>query len=824
MVFTSKSLAKLTTVNSKSIAIMKNLFTRLMLVAVAAMGIVACQTEPEIYVPENNADAVSVSITAGFEDTRSAFDELADGATTYTSSWTANETVRFSLNQTGFVDMENTSEGKSATFNVSFTEGIQDAGSIYAFSPKGNYSSTPKVGGFTGSMAQTYTSVYVVVPSEQTPQTNSCDEGVHLLTAKYDYEGGVPTTIDNMPFKHLLAYGKMAIKGFEGTIKSVKLTADTPLSGNSVKYFFTVGEPYIEGADNNSLVLDATNVENNVFWFGCIPADLSNSTLTVVITDDQDNTYTKAISIPADSLEFVQGQVSSFSVNFTGSSADVVEPTVDPSTLAYQLVTNVVQLYDGAYVIVASGNSGSVAVMGATNSNGNNRPQAAGSHSVSDDVLYYTDAAILRLGVDGANYTLYDINEGGYLYAASSSSNHLKTSSTIDDNGKWSIEIGGEPYSATVKSTGLNTRNWMRYNQSSEMFSCYASGQSDIYLYVGVDPSTVVTKQALDAPENVAAVADGKTITVTWDAVEYADNYTVTCGDSQEVTISSNEVLKAEFTVSEYATEYEVSVVANPADNSESYISSAKRTVSVITGADPRKPLATPVLVAGEITESSITVSWEAVANASGYVVTKNGDKTNLEEDVTTYTFKNLSPATTYTITIYAKGDDISYINSAVDSIELKTTGTATVSSYTKITSDSELTEGEYIIVYEDGSNASVFSGVDAANGYISATISNNTISGTFADGEVTIAAMNGGYSLKVAKGYMSGTNGSNKINFNESTAQLNTITFNEDGSAHIVSNTSVLRFNSASGNMRFRYFKSSTYASQKAVYLYKKN
>lgn len=678
MVFTSKSLAKLTTVNSKSIAIMKNLFTRLMLVAVAAMGIVACQTEPEIYVPENNADAVSVSITAGFEDTRSAFDELADGATTYTSSWTANETVRFSLNQTGFVDMENTSEGKSATFNVSFTEGIQDAGSIYAFSPKGNYSSTPKVGGFTGSMAQTYTSVYVVVPSEQTPQTNSCDEGVHLLTAKYDYEGGVPTTIDNMPFKHLLAYGKMAIKGFEGTIKSVKLTADTPLSGNSVKYFFTVGEPYIEGADNNSLVLDATNVENNVFWFGCIPADLSNSTLTVVITDDQDNTYTKAISIPADSLEFVQGQVSSFSVNFTGSSADVVEPTVDPSTLAYQLVTNVVQLYDGAYVIVASGNSGSVAVMGATNSNGNNRPQAAGSHSVSDDVLYYTDAAILRLGVDGANYTLYDINEGGYLYAASSSSNHLKTSSTIDDNGKWSIEIGGEPYSATVKSTGLNTRNWMRYNQSSEMFSCYASGQSDIYLYVGVDPSTVVTKQALDAPENVAAVADGKTITVTWDAVEYADNYTVTCGDSQEVTISSNEVLKAEFTVSEYATEYEVSVVANPADNSESYISSAKRTVSVITGADPRKPLATPVLKEGVVTDISITVSWEAVDYATSYDVylgdTLKGD--NILE--TSYTFNDLESGNEYSISVVANGDAEFYLPSEAGVITVSTTGQAT--------------------------------------------------------------------------------------------------------------------------------------------------
>lgn len=819
MVFTSKSLTKLTTVNSKSIATMKNLFTRLMLVAVAAMGIVACQTEPEIYVPENNADAVSVSITAGFDDTRSAFDELADGAKTYTSSWTANETVRFSLNQTGFVDMENTAEGKSATFNVSFTEGIQDAGSIYAFSPKGNYSSTPKVGGFTGSMAETYTSVYVVVPSEQTPQTNSCDEGVHLLTAKYDYEGGVPTTIDNMPFKHLLAYGKMEIKGFEGTIKSVKLTADTPLSGNSVKYFFTADEPYVEGADNNTLVLDATNVQNNVFWFGCIPAVLDDTTLTVVVTDTEENTYTKAISIPADSLEFVQGQVSSFSVNFTGISADVVEPTIDPTTLAYTLVTDVNQLYDGAYVIVASGYDDSVAVMGATNSNGNNRPQVEGSHRVSDDVLYYTDAAILRLGVDGANYTLYDINEEGYLCATSTSSNHLKTKSTLDDFGKWSISIGGEPYAATVKSTGVDTTNWMRYNTSSKLFSCYSSGQADIYLYVGVDPSTVVKKTALATP-TVTATVDVNKVTVSWEAVDNAANYTVTF-DGKETTTADYEVV---FEDLKYDTAYTVSVVANPADDSELYYSSEAGTASVTTGADPRVVLGTPELVAGAITESSITVSWEAVANASGYVVTKNGEKTNLEADVTTYTFENLSPATTYTITIYAQGDNISYINSAVDSIELTTTGTATVSTYTKIISADELSDGKYIIVYEDSSNAYVFSGVDAANGNIAATISDNTISGTFADGEVTIAAMEGGYSLKVTNGYMSGTSGSNKLNFNKSTAQLNTITFKEDGTAHIVSNTSVLRFNSASGNMRFRYFKSDTYTNQKAVYLYKKN
>ena len=85
---------------------------------------------------------------------------------------------------------------------------------------------------------------------------------------------------------------------------------------------------------------------------------------------------------------------------------------------------------------------------------------------------------------------------------------------------------------------------------------------------------------------------------------------------------------------------------------------------------------------------------------------------------------------------------------------------------------------------------------------------------------------MTGGYSIKVNGGtndgkYISGTNGSNALNFN-ATEQLNTISFSSS-SAVITSNTSVLRFNPSSGNVRFRYFKSTTYTSQKEVQLYKK-
>ncbi len=70
---------------------------------------------------------------------------------------------------------------------------------------------------------------------------------------------------------------------------------------------------------------------------------------------------------------------------------------------------------------------------------------------------------------------------------------------------------------------------------------------------------------------------------------------------------------------------------------------------------------------------------------------------------------------------------------------------------------------------------------------------------------------------------YIYGTKDSNKLNFTTTAANaVNTVTFSETDGVVITSNTSVLRFNSASNQMRFRYYKASTYSNQQAIQLYK--
>lgn len=148
--------------------------------------------------------------------------------------------------------------------------------------------------------------------------------------------------------------------------------------------------------------------------------------------------------------------------------------------------------------------------------------------------------------------------------------------------------------------------------------------------------------------------------------------------------------------------------------------------------------------------------------------------------------------------------------------------------TWNKVTSAPADWSGEYLLVYESSSTAGVaWTGVDAANCNVAVTISSGVIATKPSSAvSITIAAMTGGYSIMVNGGtndgkYIKGASGSNTLGFDNS-AQPNEITY-ENSSVKITSNTSVMRYNSATDNLRFRYFKSTSYSSQKVVQLYKK-
>ena len=146
---------------------------------------------------------------------------------------------------------------------------------------------------------------------------------------------------------------------------------------------------------------------------------------------------------------------------------------------------------------------------------------------------------------------------------------------------------------------------------------------------------------------------------------------------------------------------------------------------------------------------------------------------------------------------------------------------------FVKVTSADEITDGDYLIVCENNNVAfnGALTNLDAIGNTIDVTITGNVIasSETTNAAVFTIAASSGGYSIKSASGYYIGQT-SNVNGLASSSTQIfdNTISIN-NGDVDIVSSGAYLRYNSTSGQERFRYFKSSTYTNQNAVQLYKK-
>ncbi len=166
----------------------------------------------------------------------------------------------------------------------------------------------------------------------------------------------------------------------------------------------------------------------------------------------------------------------SFNVTINATVTEYVAPV----TANYTLATTITP---GKRYVIANSKEGSVKVMG--DQGNNNRPEA--DATIANGVLTTLEQYefVIKNAVidDVSGYSIYDENVPGYLYAASSGSNYLKTQTTYDANGIWEITIASDG-KASVVAQGNNTRKVMQYNSGSSLFSCYASAsQSPVYLF-----------------------------------------------------------------------------------------------------------------------------------------------------------------------------------------------------------------------------------------------------------------------------------------------------------------------------------------------------
>lgn len=777
---------------------MKKIFRTLAIVAVAALGF-ACQNDIDEQVNGNEGNTVTVEVVAD-AGTRSSFVEK-DGDS-YPSTWNAGDNVVFYLNDAAEGTTKNVAaDGETAVFEVTFDDDEITEGAIYAFAPK----SISGAGGF-GVKEADYVSV--VVPAYQTPQAGTPDKAAHLLVGKKGYTGGIPTNV-NMVFDHAVAYGKMTLKMDEGVkAESVTITFPQAVAGANCQYDHK-GNGGWSDADVNAITLSGTQ---DIYWFGIVPTGVMTSGNVVVeVAANNNTTYIKTIELnDSKKLGFEQGKVSSFTVNMTTNDVKIMAE-------AWTLVEDASTLNVGDQVVIAAADY-SYAM--STTQNDNNRGQATITKS-GETITLTNDVAIFTLEEGTvANTWAFNNGSGKYLYAASSSKNYLRTG-TKDDNASFAITITEGVTS--VIAQGSNSRNWLRYNSTNTppIFSCYASGQMDICLY----------KQGLTVTEKPKALRNAKFTPASVDVVRGLESAfeapTLTFDGEGEVTYAvtsgNAEIVEGEVVIGEFTKNGTITISATIAENNEYQAYVATYTINLIV---PTITLSESTLAweATDTTEQNVTVTEntydaeiaiEAVPEGftaeivDGVIVVAPAGENNGAENLT----GELSVR--YTVGTYSATTNIALTQGKPG---------AANAVYKKVTEAPNDWSGTYLIVCEDSNVA--FNGslttLDAVSNTVAVSITNSEIAPTATIDAATFTINASGH-IKSASGYYIGqTSNANGLKSNTSTTYTNTLSINNDGTVNVVSGGAYLRYNAASGNYRFRYYKSSSYTAQKAICLYK--
>ncbi len=595
---------------------MKNIFKSLMLVAVAAMGI-ACQEKVDDFTPER-ANEVVMTITADVEETRTYIDE-ANGKV----AWSEGDQLKVIENSAVYRTTQAATiaaDGK-AKFSVSFPANTSASEFTYdAIFPASAVveDDAEKVN---------VEKIKVIVKDQQKPTATSFDPQADVLVANQLVFDAQPTEL-NMQFKRIVALGKMTIKGLpEGAeISQVVFTAgekDVLAGRNYVNA--TTGKVleygYYGKTNTLTLTYDAPIATRDIY-FVCNPFEMATGDKFSVVVKSGDDTYATDVEIPAErSLVFTEGNMSTFSVT-------VAKQEVSES--AWMLVTDVNDLAVGDEIIIAA-QAANYAM--STTQNSNNRAQAA--ITKVDDTVTFGDAVQVLTLETGSVADTYAFNTGsGYLYAASSSKNYLKTQNNIDANASWKIEITAEGV-ATIKAQGSNTRNWLRYNSTNNppIFACYGSGQTDVVIYKNytgseepVEPEFPAEPVQLATPE-VTATVNVNVVTLTWAAIEGAAHYTVQVDDDVEEEVAGTTYV---FT-GDYKVEYMFTVKAIAADTTKNTDSEAV-VVTVTTGEQSGDTPVDTALTIAEFLALTDVVPQDATAEeiAAAPLYTLNGTITSV--------------------------------------------------------------------------------------------------------------------------------------------------------------------------------------------------
>lgn len=467
------------------------------LATIAAISFSSC-SKNEVDTPETPTTFThTVTIKAEVPKTRTAIVEGTDQAT---FKWSSDDAGRFYLTEAGVagtgISIDSEDNYQTITLSATFSHDETPTSYVYAGFLSKNKTGTP----------------FPKIPASQISTASSYDPNADILVAK-------PQTFDvaqdelTMQFARPVVINKMTIKGLdEGeSISSIVVSADKKIVG----YYKTDSDAWEGQTSEITISTDQTVPSSGKVTVYFVSMPVEEATLSLTITTGN-YSYSKTFS---KTINFVPGEVTVFSV----------------SSLTKTQKAN----YSGTYVLTnASGTK-----MADAWSNGNNLP--AKNVTSEDGTIYYDPdevninaAKIVVAKITDTTspyYGMYTMVQNGlYLYAASSGANHLNGEEEADENAYWEISNSNDVWSiVAAKSSNRNV-----LQNTENVFSCYQSAnQTQVALHSSFAPTPVI-----NAPSSISLTSDAITVSTSTGASFNSNSTTVTAGaySDEDCTVSTD--------------------------------------------------------------------------------------------------------------------------------------------------------------------------------------------------------------------------------------------------------------------------------------------
>lgn len=367
----------------------------------------------------------------------------------------------------------------------------------------------------------------------------------------------------------------------------------------------------------------------------------------------------------------------------------------------FKRAESVSELTEGMNINFVAWDNGDHCYFAMGNQANNNRLVSSLVEIDEDDWTYstaeITNLSTFEIEISSSKYMFKDVTVGSnyqnqYLYAASSSSNYLRTMESPGDDGKWTIEIDDEDFIATVTATGSNTRKLMQYNNGSNLFSCYATDNPQQDFMIFVDQGTTKGYKRTETSTSVLYNATGGSV---FDYTPYSVYFTdVGANINTKLPLEKDGLVQANFTFSN------LSKVVMPPEERNGW--------RLITGANDLKANERYVLAyntggktAGDISNSTLSSVASTFSQDKSSISDLNENSLELVLEGTPGNWKfKASDTTNYLSATIVEGDcAISYTSQA------NATPWSIAFSSGDVTIFTELTEYNYALAYDSTNN-----------------------------------------------------------------------------------------------------------------------